>query len=66
MQMQPVISTAIRSIGYDKMNQRLRIQFAQGHSYDFCRVPEHIYNGLMSAHSKGRYYDQYIRDRYHC
>ncbi len=66
MEMQSVRSSAIRAVGYDPQIQRLRIQFVQGHSYDFCRVPEHIYRGFISASSKGRYYDLHIRDRYHC
>ncbi|HFD87443.1 MAG TPA: KTSC domain-containing protein [Gammaproteobacteria bacterium] len=62
----PVNSRAIRAVGYDPSTQRLRITFEQGDSYDFCGVPVHVYEGLMSASSKGTYYNDYIRDRYQC
>jgi len=66
MDMIPVWSTAIRAVGYDPTTQRMKIAFVEGHTYDFCRVPQHIFDGLLRAESKGRYYDAYIRDRYHC
>lgn len=66
MDMIPVRSTAIRAVGYDPTTQRMKIAFVAGHTYDFCRVPQSIFDGLLRAGSKGRYYDTYIRDRYHC
>ena len=66
MEMIPVRSSAIRAVGYDPVAMRMRILFTQGHSYDFCRVPAHVYNGLMSASSMGSYYNNFIKDRYHC
>jgi len=66
MEMIPVRSNAIRAVGYDQVNMRMRILFVQGRSYDFCRVPGHVYNGLMSASSMGSYYNNFIKDRYHC
>ena len=66
MDMIPVKSTAIRAVGYDPATQRMKIAFVEGHTYDFCRVPQNIFDGLLRAGSKGRYYDTYIRDRYHC
>ena len=62
----PVISNAIRAVGYDQSTQRLRITFEQGDSYDFCGVPAQVYEGLMRATSKGTYYNDHIRDRYQC
>jgi len=64
MEMIRVISSAIRAVGYDQSTQRMRITFEQGHSYDFCSVPLHVYEGLMSASSKGAYYNDHIRDQY--
>ena len=66
MEMIQVSSSAIRAIGYDQSTQRMRITFEQGDSYDFCGVPLHVYDGLMSASSKGAYYNDHIRDRYQC
>ncbi len=66
MDMSRVASTAIFAVGYDENSMRMRVTFIQGHSYDFCRVPRHIYNGLISAASKGGYYNDHIKDRYQC
>ena len=66
MEMIPVRSSAIRAVGYDAANLRMRILFTEGRSYDFCRVPAHVYNGLMSAPSMGGYYNNFIKDRYRC
>lgn len=66
MEMISVISSAISAIGYNKEAQQMRITFKQGHTYSFCRVPENVFLGLLNAGSKGRYYDDYIKDRYQC
>ena len=62
----PVNSSAISAVGYDKNTQQMQIRFVQGHTYTFCRVPQKIFDDLLSATSKGTYYDRHIRDRYHC
>ncbi|MFL9863766.1 KTSC domain-containing protein [Paraburkholderia fungorum] len=62
----PVRSSAIRAVGYDAASMRMTILFQQGHTYDFCRVPDQVYRGLMSASSMGSYYNNFIKDRYHC
>jgi hypothetical protein len=66
MEMTAVRSSAIRAVGYDPSRMHMRIVFQQGHSYDFCRVPAHIYHGLMEAPSKGTYYNDHIKDKYPC
>jgi hypothetical protein len=66
MEMIRVSSSAISAIGYDASTMRMKINFVQGHTYDYCRVPESVYKGLLSARSKGSYYNDHIRDRYQC
>ncbi|MBD8614320.1 KTSC domain-containing protein [Pseudomonas putida] len=66
MEMIRVSSSAMTAVGYDASTLRMRITFKQGRSYDFCGVPPQIHAGLMSAGSKGAYYDRVIRDRYQC
>lgn len=62
----PVRSSAITAVGYDPNTQQMCIQFQQGHSYNFCHVPQYIFDGLLSAGSKGTYYNDHIRGRYQC
>lgn len=66
MEMIRVNSSAISAVGYDPASRRMKIKFKQGQTYDFCNVPERIFNGLLSAGSKGSYYNDHIRDRYQC
>ena len=65
--MPQVSSSAIRSVDYDAASRRMWITFTSGPTaYSYCGVPESVYRGLMNAGSKGRYFDDYIRDRYAC
>lgn len=66
MQMVHVRSSAISAVGYDPESRRMKITFTQGHTYDFCRVPQHVYDGLMRSNSKGTFYNDNIKDRYTC
>ena len=59
-------SSAIKRAEYDPQSMRLTIWFPEGHSYDFCRVPARVWEGLLNAGSKGTYYNHNIRDRYPC
>lgn len=66
MEMIRVSSSAISAVGYDSEIQQMQIQFVQGRTYTFCNVPQHIFDELLSAGSKGTYYDHHIRGRYRC
>jgi hypothetical protein len=62
--MTPVRSSAIEAVGYDSASGWMRVRFTGGNEYDFVGVPEGAYRGLMSASSKGSYYNDHIRGRY--
>ena len=66
MEMIRVVSSAIQAVGYDPETRRMKITFAQGYTYDFCGVPQHVYEGLLGAGSKGAFYNDHIKDRYQC
>jgi len=61
MNMIPVKSSNIASIGYDENTNTLRVSFLNGSLYDYHSVPESLYNGLMNAASHGGYLDAYIK-----
>ena len=62
MNMQPVSSSDIRSVGYQ--NGVLYIAFNSGSIYSYAGVPEVIYQNLMTAASHGRYFHANIKGRY--
>jgi hypothetical protein len=57
-------SSNLRAAGYDPASRTLTIEFNGGRTYRYANVPIQIYNGLLSAPSHGRYFHQWIRDRY--
>ena len=58
-------STAIRAAKYDAASRILHLQFTSGlNFYDYPGVPQQIFDGLLTAPSKGTYYNLYIRDQY--
>lgn len=59
-------SSAVKRAEYDPISRRMQIWFPDGGPYDFCGVPQHVFEGLCHAPSKGRYYNEVIRDRYQC
>jgi predicted aconitase len=59
-----VVSAGIRSIGYSKRLHILEIEFVKGAVYRYSPVPRSIYQALMTADSKARYYDQNIKGHY--
>lgn len=59
--MQSVESSNLAAVGYNSDNQILNIRFNSGSLYEYSGVPRPIYDGLMSAPSKGRYFNQNIK-----
>lgn len=60
----PVSSSNLRSVGYDGKAMVLEIEFRNGSVYQYFAVPLAIYEGLIRAQSKGRYFNQYILPRF--
>ena len=63
MNMIPVSSSNLRSVGYEESSQTLFIQFHNG-LYSYAGVPQNIYEGLMNAPSKGKYLHAYIKNSF--
>ena len=59
-------SSAIKRAEYDADTQRLTIWFPEGKPYDYCRVPQNIWEGLCNAGSQGIYFNQHIDGKYQC
>lgn len=64
MRREPVISSGIRSLGFDPRNHVLDMEFAGGAVYRYFGVPASVYRRAMAAESKGRFVNAHIRDRY--
>jgi hypothetical protein len=66
MDMINVRSSAIYAIGYDPETARMKIRFHNSGTYDFCHVPERVFQQLLNASSKGDYYHRHIKGHYRC
>lgn len=64
MNRQSVSSTDLNSVAYDPGTQTLEIEFNSGGIYQYSNVPQDIYDGLMSADSHGKYFNQNIKNSY--
>jgi hypothetical protein len=65
MELQPVESSLIHSVGYDPASSVLEIRFLESQRiYEFFNVPFSVYDELMAAESKGQYFNEMIRDFY--
>lgn len=61
MQTHDVESSVIDAVGYTRV---LEIHFDSGRIYQYYDVPDDIYEGMMAAESKGRYFNAHIRDQF--
>ncbi|MTC37209.1 KTSC domain-containing protein [Providencia alcalifaciens] len=57
----PVSSSNLQSVGYDPATHVLEVAFHSSGVYQYSNAPAHIHSGLMSASSKGQYFDAYIK-----
>ena len=64
MNKQSVISSNLRSVGYEAESQTLEVEFHSGRTYQYYGVPSMYYVGLMDAVSLGTYLNMYVKGRY--
>lgn len=57
-------STTLATVGYDENLKRLQLEFCSRAVYLYFGVPIAVYEGLLYAPSKGRYFNGTIRGRY--
>ncbi|RUU13064.1 KTSC domain-containing protein [Mesorhizobium sp. USDA-HM6] len=58
-------STAIRNLHYDASTRTLSVWFVpSGDRYDYDEVEPETYAAFKAASSKGRFFNEFVRDRY--
>ena len=62
----PVVSSNLRAVDYNPLNGTLTIAFHNGRIYEYYNVPQDIFEGLISAPSKGKYHYRYIKHYPYC
>ena len=59
----PVESSLLTSVAYST-NQTLQLEFRSGAVYRYFAVPPTVFQGLISAESKGAYFNRTIRNHF--
>lgn len=62
MNMIPVDSTNLKSVGYE--NNTLYVSFHNGGTYSYRGVPYSVFQELLTAPSKGKYFSRHIKLSY--
>lgn len=57
-------STAVEHISYDEAAQELHVTYVGGGRYTYYGVPKQVYAAFRAAPSKGRFVNQFVKDRY--
>jgi len=57
-------STSLNAATYQKQDALLELEFRSGTVYRYVGVPEQVYQELLTAESKGRYFNRHIRNRF--
>ena len=61
MKRQPVESSNLKSVGFDKGSSTLEVEFHSGKVYSYCPVSEGMYDELMAADSVGSHFAKAIK-----
>ena len=62
----PLESSVFTAIAYRAGAQQLYLRFREGNVYCYFACPRSVYEALLAAESKGKYFAQHIRNGFHC
>lgn len=66
MNLTRVESSTLATVGYDDDGELLQLEFCSSRAvYRYFAVPPAVHAALLAATSKGSYFNQAIRGRYH-
>jgi lysyl-tRNA synthetase, class II len=64
MTRQMIISTGLKSVGYDAIARVLEVEFKSGPISRYFDVPPSVYEALKSAPSKTQYFNDNVAGKY--
>ena len=62
----PLESSVFTSAAYRAGARQLYLRFHEGNIYRYFGCPRSVYEALLAAESKGRYFAQHIRNGFRC
>jgi hypothetical protein len=57
-------SSAVKSASYDYEMRKLRLTYQSDNSYNYAEVPVHVFEGLRTSNSKGKFINKYVLNKY--
>lgn len=66
VEMVPVKSSLVESVGYDADQGSLCVKFKGGATYCYSGVSQETYDAMMAAKSIGIYFVRYIKANFDC
>lgn len=57
-------SSNIARFAYDEQSEVLKVEFKNGGTYSYFDVPNHVFDGMKGAASKGQYLAQQVKGIY--
>ena len=60
----PVISSNVKSVGYDSKTRVLEVEFLNKSVYQYSSVPKTIYSEMLMAQSIGKYLNEHVKGIY--
>jgi len=66
MEMIPVKSSTLKTVGYDEIGGNVLVEFKTGGLYVYRHVPKVLYEQLMKAESKGSFFMKNIMGAFKC
>jgi hypothetical protein len=64
MKRTPVTSSNVVSVGYDRHEKILEVEFKGGGLYQYENVPAHIIDDLLETDSVGEYLNKWVKGTY--
>lgn len=61
MRRRAVVSSSVKSVGYDLRSRTLELEYVSGDVYRYFDVPQPTYAGLLAATSIGAYVNREIK-----
>ena len=56
-----VESSNLQAVGFDESQNSLFVEFKKSGTYQYFNVDKSIFDGMLIADSKGKYFDQYVK-----
>lgn len=62
MEFVAVRSSSLKAVAYNDATASLVVEFVNGNVYEYQNVPSHIFRGILTADSAGKYFNEMVKE----